>query len=652
MSGFSRRCLAAAAILLISTELHAAARVYLLSASRGVMYSENAGRAWKDANRGLPPRCRPTALRSGPAGRLYLLTLDAGLYTSDGRGGPWVSLNTDAFRSRSLTAPDGAMRTISAFAADPSDPRRLLAATKHSLYKSDDGGRHWSALRGPRGNSNYFTSLAFTEREGLYLAGTSLNGLYRLGDGSLARSAGLPREPYTGSMFFYEEISALAVDRGRPGTWYAGLAFGKGIYVSRDGGGRWVPLKMPADLSGHYAVHDLAVSGDSLYVSAGPSLLRLHVPTGTWYGVNIGPILENARKIDSVHALLVADDNGAHPPLLNILASSGPGRLSPPAPSADKRRGIYAGVPVARKKLSSLIAGMKRHGLNALTIDMKDDFGLVHFPTDNATAREIGALRRSLDVRSVLDRLKKEGIYTIARVVVFKDQRLYRAYDHRYAIWNGRIGGPWKGSPGEYWVDPHSEFVHNYHIELSRDLERLGFDEIQFDYIRFPSDGPVHQCLYRYRKDGETYKSEALVDFLTRAKHSLKVPVSVDIYGFNGWYRFGNSIGQDIEAFARVVDVICPMVYPSHFGSRFYRSYPGNEHPYRVVLDSGLRSRALAGDGVFLRPYLQAFKMLSPTWGPGYITAQIKGAEESGSNGYTFWNAKGEYDMLYRGLKK
>jgi len=180
----------------------------------------------------------------------------------------------------------------------------------------------------------------------------------------------------------------------------------------------------------------------------------------------------------------------------------------------------------------------------------------------------------------------------------------------------------------------------------------MGFDEIQFDYIRFPSDGPVHQCLYRYRKDGATYKSEALVDFLTRAKRSLKVPVSVDIYGFNGWYRFGNSIGQDIEAFARVADVICPMVYPSHFGSRFYRSHPGNEHPYRVVLDGGIRSRALAGDGVFLRPYLQAFKMLSPTWGPGYIAAQIRGAEESGSNGYTFWNAKGEYDMLYRGLKK
>ena len=120
----------------------------------------------------------------------------------------------------------------------------------------------------------------------------------------------------------------------------------------------------------------------------------------------------------------------------------------------------------------------------------------------------------------------------------------------------------------------------------------------------------------------------------------------MDIYGFNACYRFGKRIGQDIEELSRVADVICPMVYPSHFGTRYLRHLKGDEHPYRIVLDSGTRAHVLAGEDVLIRPYLQAFKMLSPTWGPGYIRSQIAGAADSKSSGFTFWNAAVDYSML------
>ena len=288
---------------------------------------------------------------------------------------------------------------------------------------------------------------------------------------------------------------------------------------------------------------------------------------------------------------------------------------------------------------------IKKTGFNAIVIDMKDDFGCVYFPTKNSTAIDIGSTRKPLHIEAILKTLKENDIYTIARLVVFKDRELYRAYNGRYAIKDRATGLPWKGSKAEFWVDPHSVFVHRYNIELAAELEELGFDEIQFDYIRFPSDGPIDRCVYPDRKFGDSYKSEIMADFLYAARDRLTKPISTDIYGFNSWYRFGNSIGQDMEEFARFADVICPMVYPSHFGSRFYGSLKGDEKSYRLIYDGGMRAHAIAGSAV-IRPYLQAFKMLSPNWGPGYITSQQKGAADSGCSGFTYWNASTNYDIL------
>ncbi|HPJ39913.1 MAG TPA: putative glycoside hydrolase, partial [Spirochaetota bacterium] len=132
----------------------------------------------------------------------------------------------------------------------------------------------------------------------------------------------------------------------------------------------------------------------------------------------------------------------------------------------------------------------------------------------------------------------------------------------------------------------------------------------------------------------------------------IAVPISVDLYGFTAWYRFGNLIGQDIEEFAEIVDVISPMVYPSHYGTRFYMNGERRLRPYKIVRDSGLRSLYITDGTALIRPYLQAFNLLSPTWGTEYIQLQIKGARESGGSGFIFWNAGGNYEMVRKSFSK
>ena len=244
----------------------------------------------------------------------------------------------------------------------------------------------------------------------------------------------------------------------------------------------------------------------------------------------------------------------------------------------------------------------------------------LHFTTDNEIARGAGAVRKPVDVRTLTASLRREGIHSIARVVVFKDPNLFRYDGNRHAIWNARTSAPWRGAEGEYWVDPHSRLVQDYTISISRELAALGFDEIQFDYIRFPSDGPTHLCRYRHRRFEDGFKSEVIGDFLERAKRAIPVPLSVDIYGFNAMYRFGNWIGQDAEVIASIVDAVCPMVYPSHFGGRYYRRFQVTS------TRTGSFWTAASGPRYHRRgrsdpPYLQAFKMLSPhgvrgTYGP------------------------------------
>jgi hypothetical protein len=254
-----------------------------------------------------------------------------------------------------------------------------------------------------------------------------------------------------------------------------------------------------------------------------------------------------------------------------------------------------------------------------------------------------------LDVPRLIREAHGKNISVIARLVAFKDKKLFFYEKHKYAYGKKGSSLPWQYFR-EYWVDAHCEEVWDYNISIARELEGLGLDEIQFDYIRFPSDGPKHLIVSRCQPTENNVKSESLDDFLARANNEVKIPIGVDLYGFNSWYNAGAVIGQDIVLFSRNVQVVSPMYYPSHFGSRWFITKPLSLRSYRILHAGTSRSLALAGPGVVVRPFLQAFNYKSPGFGTGYILNQVQGVIDSGGESFLFWNIRGDYAKVYRAL--
>jgi len=619
-------------------------RVYIATTGNGIQISDNEGSSWSSFNKGLPDKILPIKIyKSGE--NLYLTTFSSGLFKLNNSNDRWENISSPDFKRRSIYNSDSGYRKISAFAADPDNRKNIAAATKHSIYRSTDGGTTWKSVSlNGLNKRNYITSISISGSR-IY-AGTSFNGIFESNGSDFKISGGgLPGEPYSDTLKFSEQTASLYSDKT---DLYAGFYFGSGIFSKKKDAKNFTAVYSTREKNLNSTVYDIRMHNNKLFFS---NSLEVYMQDGSSslpvekYNRIIQKIASNGGIISAA----IDDKTGFYPPISIKFPNPVKNKKSE---KASGKNAIYVSIPAIQKDINRYINIAEKSEINAFVIDMKDDFGNIYFQSDDKTAAEIKAQKKPLNIPEILKKLKEKNIYSIARIVVFKDQKLYQAYNGKYAIKNRNTGLPWKGAEGEYWVDPYSEFVHNYNIGLAKDLEKLGFDEIQFDYIRFPADGPIQLCNFSYKKDEETYKSEILIDFLTRAKSSLNIPVSVDIYGFNSWYYFGNWIGQDLEELSHVVDAICPMVYPSHFGNRFYYHIEKSLRPYRIVKDGAVRSNQMADTSVCLRPYLQAFNLLSPTWGPGYILYQVNASKESGCSGYTLWNAKGDYTVPYSALKK
>jgi hypothetical protein len=262
----------------------------------------------------------------------------------------------------------------------------------------------------------------------------------------------------------------------------------------------------------------------------------------------------------------------------------------------------------------------------------------------------LGKTRDTIDVEAAVGEMKARGIYLIARIVAFKDEQFFKFEGGKYAVWDARLKAPWKGYPGEFWVDPYCEYVWEYNVEIARELIGRGFDEVQFDYIRFPTDGDnLADASYRFRDPGMD-KESALISFLAYARANIGAPISIDIYGANGWYRSGVRTGQDIELLSQYVDVICPMYYPSHFEQTFLAYEPMGKRPYRIYYYGALRAFWIARKRVEIRPYVQSFWLDvsydRDYYDAAYVREEVGGIEDALDSGYTFWNGTGRYDEV------
>lgn len=285
---------------------------------------------------------------------------------------------------------------------------------------------------------------------------------------------------------------------------------------------------------------------------------------------------------------------------------------------------------------------------NAVVLDVKDNTGLVRYDTQVPLANEIGANDSTYDIKARLNDLKERGIYAIARVVVFEDPVLANARPD-LAIKDKNTGGLWTTWDGLAWVNAMNPAVWQYNIDIAVEVAKMGFNEIQLDYIRFPTDGPLDTADYGVEFT-EATRTEAITNFL----HQMRAAVgptgallAADIFGITLWDAGDAGIGQDLEKIAPYLDVICPMVYPSHLApGTFGFDYP-NDHPYdviKIVMQRGIER--LNGDPSKFRPWLQDFS-LGPgiEYGPEQVQAQIQASQDLGIPGWLLWNAANVYSI-------
>ncbi len=288
--------------------------------------------------------------------------------------------------------------------------------------------------------------------------------------------------------------------------------------------------------------------------------------------------------------------------------------------------------------------------LNAVVIDIKGDRGWIPYRTEARGALAAGAQGPVIlrDFEDLIAGLRARGVYTIARIVTFKDNVLARARPE-LAILDTRTGGPWIDNEKLAWVDPFREETWTYNIEIAREAAGKGFDEIQFDYVRFPTDGRLASTQYA-KPNTRQSRLTAISGFLQRARQELGplgVFVAADTFGYTAFNDNDSDIGQRVEELAPHLDFICPMVYPSgyHLGIPGYRNPVA--HPYQVVHDSVKLIRKRSGAyPVRVRPWLQDFKDYAfdrRIFGITEIRAQIGGAEDAGAAGWMLWNPRNVY---------
>lgn len=343
---------------------------------------------------------------------------------------------------------------------------------------------------------------------------------------------------------------------------------------------------------------------------------------------------------------------------------------NPWAEFANKKKSVYVSAYQMQnmqgiEKYRKIILDNK---LNSLVVDMKDDYGLLRFEPESPLLKKKGKVTQyKIDVDKFVSEFKKDDIYLIARIVVFKDRNL-AAYDKKqYAVWDKRNNKPWIGIKGvsdvtdeegnvtgtktdyydENWVDPYCEEVWEYNVEIAKELVARGFDEIQFDYIRFPTDGTnINDAQYKWKNSGMD-KESALVSFLSYARQHIEAPIGIDIYGANGWYRSGVRTGQDVEMMSHYVDVICPMFYPSHFEQNFLEYAPVVERPYRIYFYGSYRNSVIGRNKIIIRPWVQAFylgvRFDRNYYNKDYVRREIYGVRDGLNRGYMYWNNSGGY---------
>lgn len=580
----------------------------------------------------------------------YALSSTGGvLYYNDSEGG-WFSRNEGLPHKVVYPFTDSPLRKLVSLGVSPSDSSIVATTDGQSVFISENGGFFWSKLKnkGDLSAAIFITAIYPVSKSLLYL-GTGGTGIFEgrvLGDTVHWRKLSKSSDDYYLGAGNYEQVQSFWVQEGSQSKLFVSFAFGAGVYSRkinltldrpflRERDTQWKKIPLPfsddvKDFHGDYSILSCFTDNE---------VYRLNLLTGEWLPGSIQILKEKVSL--SLEEQMRRE-------------------------KAENREGIYIRWDKAANEttFTNLLKIIKREGYNSFVVDLKNDNGVLTYDSNIEEAKALGAINPVIDIKQMVQIAHQNGIYVIARIVVFKDRNFFHYKDKAYAVWNKEKNAPWgyfrsytdketgekKSSQKEFWVDPFAQEVWEYNAKIAVEIQNHGVDEIQFDYIRFPSDGPIREITYRHQKPGMR-RMDALESFLTYVREVVTIPISTDLYGFQSYFLMGNHIGQNIELFSNYVDVISPMFYPSHFPNRFLPISDYHEWS-RVLYQKGSNRAYLLTEGkVIIRPYIQAFLMPAELRMKNldyrlYLKQQIEGTKDSFASGFTLWNNSNIYYML------
>ena len=417
-----------------------------------------------------------------------------------------------------------------------------------------------------------------------------------------------------------------------------------------------------------YRPQELAYEGEeTLEAKLEASQLIGVIRNGETEEIVPGALVQVFTGDDPVPALLTADDEGKFvvDDALDVtkIAVKKPGYLlatmpvsQPGAITVDLEpfiaRAIYVpfGLLSLPDYIDELLTLVEESDLNAVVVDVKGDSARIAWDSPHPIAKDAGAYFPGLmDLQEFIKRCRERDIYIIARVVAFKDDTAAAA--HPELAVTTKDEQIYKDYSEQRWLDAYRQEARDYIVDLTLEVAQMGFDEIQFDYIRFPTEGKLNWRVYA-KEDTEENRSQAINEFLAQAYTALKptpVFLSADIFGLNVWVKLpgDNNVGQRLEELAENLDYISPMVYPSTFWTGNLGFSNPSLYPYEVVYRSMLIAiERLAAHGqtdCLIRPWLQHYSSPGLTYGPLEYMKERKGAEDANSAGWIFWNSRGRY---------
>jgi hypothetical protein len=585
----------------------------------------------------------------------------------------------------------------------PENPNMMVTATKDAVFISKDAGRTWYNLGMPPYQTNGLKAVAVGNMPELTVfVSHSIYGVHYIQPETRSSawqelSSGLETLETTSNPDEVSDIKIIAekdANGESKSVLYAGQTFRNRLYQLD-----WEQKSFHLIWSKYTdfgAIESLDAENDVIRFVSDGSILEKHIGSDrilqrtdlslaiTKAGESLGIFPECFAFIDQATPICLSELW-----LLNQNAQFEDPYIS----TSFGKEGLYLPVNHAMDPLSlkPYLDIIKERKLNMVVIDMKDDYGRLRFTPHNSELTKKGRVFWPIDIDVFLKTMKDMGVYVVARVVVFKDPELAKKDDGKYAIWDARNNRPWIGyyetkrkkvnsaetneeisnplqeirisdDPNyeivrtyydEKWVDPYSEEVWEYNSDVAKELVERGFDEIQFDYIRFPTDGiNLSSAQYRWRESGMD-KESAMLSFLRHARKNIPAPISIDIYGANGWYRTGARTGQEVEMLAPYVDVICPMYYPSHFEQDFLAQNPPEERPYRIYYQGTRRTQHIARGKAVIRSWIQAFYLNvsydRQYYNSDYVLREVEGVRDAGSPGFMYWNNSGRYEDIPKG---